>query len=293
MSFINEKTIDTRFNYLKHLSLKSLEFKGSLKHIKGPDDQGQLVLSGCQKIIRHIKDFFLYIPMNIVASIIEGSLFPKIDYHKSNHLNFSYFINSGEWMPMPKPPAHSEPCCGSPSSPMGRQIRGTYYPYRYIDSNYLIKSEEGTTALKYSGLGPDYAINKVPHDIKEKKLVIFFQGNGETLAQFDALKKTFMQTTNTAVCMVDWAKHGASEGTLDHESMLRQAELVYQFAIQHLNYKEEDITIKGMSLGCYQALSLAERHPNISELELDQPFTTMEQISRTDAYCNSGFFILR
>lgn len=252
------------FNNLGNINYKSAQtykFNGSLEENK--NDKGLINLSIGQRIVGVIKDFFLYVPTVITASIIEKYLFPK-----------KGVTSSFTWVDDYDRSGYDSDLIPSPISP-------------YEDSQYALESQDDLTAFRFSKLWDSYMINKIAHDKTKKKLIIYFQGNGQTLNNFDDLKKHYMET-DTAFCMVDWPKHGASTGALTHESMLRQAELAYQFAVQKLGYKEEDILVKGTSLGCFQALSLAKKHSNIDSLELDQPFSTMEQVSRAELLSNTS-----
>jgi hypothetical protein len=265
-----------KFNTSDAISVKTFQFDRSLAHIKRENSQGEIHLTTGQKIIRKIKDIFSYIPMVITACIIEKFLFPKKNYNNSSW--DPYWAYSGGSL------------SGSIGSGCGCCEFDVYVPCPYEDSKYLISSHEGTTALEISKLKDGYTIDKVPHDNSKKKLILYFQGNGQTLENFHLLKKIEGNAeTNTAFCMADWPKHGSSKGALNHETMLKQAELAYQFAVNQLGYSDENIIVKGLSLGCHQALSLAERHPKIARLELDQPFTNMQQISRAADLSNSEF----
>ncbi len=257
------------------LGVNTFQFNHSLAHIKRENSQGEIKLTTGQKIIRKIKDLLSYIPMVLTACIIEKYLFPKKSYDISSWTPYSN--NSGSSFSGSNGSGCG--CCG---------FIDFEQPCPYNDSKYLIKTQEGTTALEISKLNKGYTIDKVPHDETKKKIVLYFQGNGTTLNDFHSLKKYKGNVeTNTAFCMADWPKHGPSTGALNHETMLKQAELVYQFTVNHLGYSEENIIVKGVSLGCHQALSLAERHPKIALLDLDQPFTNMEQISRAETLSNS------
>lgn len=266
------------FSFVNQYSKATMyEYQGSLSHIKKNQREDKNKLSLGQRIVTEIKNFILYIPTYFTACKIQQYLFPEKgcyngswDNRRSFESSTPSFLNSFRCE-----------CCEQGY----RRVQHNHY----LDHKYIIRSNEGRTALGFSRLidrqnrNPDYS---------ERQLFLFFQGNGMTLNDFDRLKAGVVKK-NTDFCMMDWPKHGRSKGALTHQSLLEQAELAYQFAVSHLGYSANNVHVKGVSLGCYQAVSLVERHPEIASLELDQPFSTMEKISRAELLSQSDFRLLR
>ena len=130
------------------------------------------------------------------------------------------------------------------------------------------------------------------------KLIIFFHGNaGNITMRFDMLKFLY---NYASVLVFDYRTFGLSTGTssgLSADKLQVDADAIWNYAVHHLGFSPESITLFGESLGCAVAVQLAYRLNQQSSpvypraLVLNSPFSSLRSmIVRTFDRINIGPF---
>jgi pimeloyl-ACP methyl ester carboxylesterase len=106
-------------------------------------------------------------------------------------------------------------------------------------------------------------------------LMLFFHGNGEIAADYDALGHLYVEC-GASFWVVDYRGYGRSTGTPSFSRMLTDAEAVFN-DVPALEAAADAcfsrIAVMGRSLGSASAIRLAAAHPDrVSGLLLDSPF---------------------
>ncbi len=100
--------------------------------------------------------------------------------------------------------------------------------------------------------------------------ILFSHGNAEDLFILDWRIREF-QLENYGVLVYDYEGYGASTGKPSEENCYRDAAAAYQYLIDKLDTKPEDIIIYGFSVGSGASCYLAEKFP-ARGLVLEAPF---------------------
>jgi fermentation-respiration switch protein FrsA (DUF1100 family) len=109
----------------------------------------------------------------------------------------------------------------------------------------------------------------------ENPVVIFFHGNGDTLA---GLAQRFREITAAGVGLVGLSFRGynGSTGHPTEEGLHRDAMAAYEFAAAR--YSPDRIVLWGFSLGTGAAVALAAKRP-IAKLVLEAPYTSTVDVA--------------
>lgn len=114
-----------------------------------------------------------------------------------------------------------------------------------------------------------------------KGVVLYFHGRGGNL---DRWKKTFYDflSRDYEVIAMDYRTFGKSKGELSETSLFQDAEIIYDYAVQH--FDEHHIVIYGRSLGTGIATYVASKHPS-RLLILESPyFSILDQAAHSYPY---------
>ena len=116
----------------------------------------------------------------------------------------------------------------------------------------------------------------------EKPVVIYFHGNGASLAVRGA-RFAALTSDGTGLVALSYRGFGGSTGRPTEDGILRDAEAAYQFAAAR--YKPERIALWGESLGTGVAVAIAAERP-VGRVLLESPFT-----SAADVAASTYFFV--
>ena len=111
------------------------------------------------------------------------------------------------------------------------------------------------------------------HSDSPKGVVLYFHGRGWHLGarKRHGLPEDFLKRGHD-VFIVDYRGFGKSVGPQSEEALHKDAEMVYQHLLK--TYKEDEITIYGMSFGTSIATKLAANH-DPKQLILEAPYLSM------------------
>jgi fermentation-respiration switch protein FrsA (DUF1100 family) len=104
----------------------------------------------------------------------------------------------------------------------------------------------------------------------EKRVVIYFHGNGGSLA-WRAERFARITADGTGLLALSYRGYGGSSGQPSEAGLLRDAEAVYGFATAR--YPAERLVVYGESLGTGVAVALAADH-KVGKVILEAPFTS-------------------
>ncbi len=115
---------------------------------------------------------------------------------------------------------------------------------------------------------------------KQWPWILYFHGNGEVAADYDDLAPLyFAQKINLVVA--DYRGYGASTGTPDFTSMVRDAHQVYEAVKNELSRRgySPDLYIMGRSLGSISAIELAFHHQErLKGLIIESGFASINRL---------------
>lgn len=113
------------------------------------------------------------------------------------------------------------------------------------------------------------------------KLIIYFHGNAEDLGLSYDILDTLKSVLHVHVLAVEYPGYGVYTGSPNAQSILNDAECVYDFVIG-LGFKPENIIVFGRSIGSGPATYLA-RNRKICCLMLMSPYTSIKQAAKNIA----------
>jgi pimeloyl-ACP methyl ester carboxylesterase len=101
-------------------------------------------------------------------------------------------------------------------------------------------------------------------------LLVYFHGNGDTLASCAAKLKSIATTSGAVVVSFDYRGYGASEGRPTQATLAADALAVVQEA--EARFTPRHVVLYGFSLGGYAAVHAAAARPDVCNLFLEAPF---------------------
>jgi fermentation-respiration switch protein FrsA (DUF1100 family) len=111
-----------------------------------------------------------------------------------------------------------------------------------------------------------------------KRVVIFFHGNGDTLALRVARLRAII-ADGTGLIAVSFRGYAGSSGHPSEKGLILDAQAAYDFVAAR--FAPERIVVWGFSLGTGPAVALAAEHP-IGKLILEAPYTSTADIGASD-----------
>ena len=109
-----------------------------------------------------------------------------------------------------------------------------------------------------------------------KGAILYFHGNAGDLSRWGNIV-TFFVDKGFDVIVMDYRSYGKSSGKLSEEALFKDAQLFYDYALNH--YGPEQLILYGRSLGTGIATKLASENP-IGRLILESPYYSLEDIAR-------------
>ncbi|MBL6988388.1 MAG: alpha/beta fold hydrolase [Bacteriovoracaceae bacterium] len=128
---------------------------------------------------------------------------------------------------------------------------------------------------------PDVTINVLHFKALEPKgVILYFHGNAGSLSNWGDVAQTFVDHGYN-VFMPDYRGYGKSTGSgkLSQESLLQDAKFLYEYLLNHLSYKESQITVYGRSLGSGIAAYLAANFKPL-RLILETPYYSLKAVAK-------------
>lgn len=105
-----------------------------------------------------------------------------------------------------------------------------------------------------------------------KHLLLYSHGNGVDIGMIRGFLKAY-QAEGIATLAYDYPGYGTSSGEASEAGVYAAADAAYQYATQTLNFKPEQITLYGRSLGSGPSCWLATRY-SVRSLILDGAFSS-------------------
>ncbi|MEP3836465.1 MAG: alpha/beta hydrolase [Algibacter sp.] len=112
---------------------------------------------------------------------------------------------------------------------------------------------------------------------KPKGVVLFFHGNAGDLSRWGTIAEYFVEKQYDVLVM-DYRTYGKSKGTLSEKALYFDAQYCYDFL--KTEYREEDITIYGRSLGTGLATHVASKN-NPKQIILETPYYSILDVAQS------------
>lgn len=109
-----------------------------------------------------------------------------------------------------------------------------------------------------------------------KGLILYFHGNRANLTRWGGIVEDYVKL-NYDVLVMDYRGYGKSTGLRSMETLMTDAELFYEYALNL--YPEEQITLYGRSLGTGLASWLAGKHKP-KRLVLETPYYSLAAVAK-------------
>ena len=100
----------------------------------------------------------------------------------------------------------------------------------------------------------------LPYRKGSSKVLLYFHGNAEDVGTAYDFLRTLQRSVHVHVLAVEYPGYGIYRGTASEERVLADAESVFQFLTEDLEWPVEDVIIAGRSIGSGPACHLASRH---------------------------------
>jgi len=141
------------------------------------------------------------------------------------------------------------------------------------DHVYTFEQEFEEINLKH----PDGAVlNAIHFKLSEPNgIIIYFHGNAGTLERWGEITSYFTQF-NYEVLVMDYRGYGKSTGKLSESALNEDAQLFYQYALDH--FQEDEIIVYGRSLGTGIATYIASQN-NPAKLILETPYLNLTDVA--------------
>lgn len=110
---------------------------------------------------------------------------------------------------------------------------------------------------------------------KSKGVILYCHGNAGNIQRWASIVDDLMQHQYD-VMLWDYRTYGKSEGELSEENLLKDAQLVYDFAKKH--FSENNITVYGRSLGTGIATYMAATN-SPQRLILETPYYNLKDVA--------------
>ena len=109
-----------------------------------------------------------------------------------------------------------------------------------------------------------------------KGAILYFHGNAGDLSRWGNIV-TYFVDKGFDVIVMDYRSYGKSTGKLSEDALFKDAQLFYNYAIDH--YEAGDLIVYGRSLGTGIATKLASEN-HVKQLILESPYFSLEEIAR-------------
>jgi len=114
-----------------------------------------------------------------------------------------------------------------------------------------------------------------------KDVILFFHGNAEDLGMCESLGRSLSNMLKANVLMVEYSGYGIYKGNVSTETIIEDAEIVYDFLVNELGLLPENILVIGRSLGSAPALHLASNR-ELKSVILLSAFTGIKDIVKNN-----------
>lgn len=114
-------------------------------------------------------------------------------------------------------------------------------------------------------------------DNPQAPLLLYFHGNGGNLSSYVGVLQDLYKA-GFHVLAADYRGYGVSTGKPSERGILVDAESVWNFATNTLNFRAEDIVLYGFSMGSVPASYLASLHPEIIAVVLHGGFSSLLEV---------------
>ncbi|MEO1486997.1 MAG: alpha/beta fold hydrolase [Bacteroidota bacterium] len=108
------------------------------------------------------------------------------------------------------------------------------------------------------------------------KLILYFHGNAGDLSRWGLVAEELLPLGYNVLIM-DYRSYGKSTGSLSEKALQQDAQLFYDWAINH--YTPEEIVVYGRSLGGNIATYVASQNP-VNQLILETPFFNLADVAQ-------------
>ena len=109
-----------------------------------------------------------------------------------------------------------------------------------------------------------------------KGVLLYFHGNAGDLSRWGEIALYFVEKQYDVIIM-DYRTYGKSTGKLSPEALFDDAQLFYEYALEH--YPENELTLYGRSLGTGIATKMAAKN-NPKQLVLETPFYSLLDVAQ-------------
>ena len=110
-----------------------------------------------------------------------------------------------------------------------------------------------------------------------KGVILYFHGNAGDLSRWGGITTYFVEKKFDLIVM-DYRSYGKSKGKLSEQALYSDAQLFYDYAMQH--YKEDEIILYGRSLGTGIASKTASSNKP-RKLILETPYYSLSQVGQS------------
>lgn len=111
-----------------------------------------------------------------------------------------------------------------------------------------------------------------------KRVVLMHHGNGGNVSILQWYADIFLRS-DASIFFYDYEGYGKSTGSSSIEAVCRDSEAAYNYLVEEMKYKPEEIINFGLSLGTGLATQVAAKHPSAG-LVLIAPYTSLWKTSR-------------
>lgn len=110
-------------------------------------------------------------------------------------------------------------------------------------------------------------------------LILMSHGNAGNIMHRVELARRLVSDTGCSIFLYDYQGYGASQGSPSVKGILRDGIAAFDFAVEKLEYKSEQIIVYGESLGCAVAAYIASQR-QARAIILQSPFRSLPAIAR-------------
>ena len=185
----------------------------------------------------------------------------------------------------------------------------TDYSHRRIRSHEIrlddINNSQSSTYISYypklKEKKPNNIVNKsLKHDqipclyyrycLGSNKLILYFHANAEDLGMISIIISQLSQYLKVNVLAVEYPGYGIYKGNPTSSLLYEDADIIYNYIEERLNYKPKDVFVMGRSIGSGPACYIAANKP-IGGLILVSAFKSIKAVVKSAFGKLAAFFI--
>ena len=151
----------------------------------------------------------------------------------------------------------------------------------YVTSKFIESIYDHQSELKIHGSykGKCLPCFYIPCAIPSTKILLYFHGNAEDVYLTEDLMSFIQENLNVHIIVMEYEGYGVYEGMSSAESIIRDADILFNYVTNVIKYPPSDIILFGRSIGSGPASYIASKY-RVHSLILMSAFTSLRAVAK-------------